>query len=301
MTKKNGHSRGVQHYKCYACNRYFIAGKLSASDLWTAYTSGKQTYAQLASQYGCSTRTIQRKIDKVSILKTTDFPSVVNVLMDTTYFGRTFGVMVFMNSFTGQILYKQYVKNETNALYLQGISEIVRRGITVQSIICDGRKGIFALFPDIPCQLCQFHQIQTITRYLTRKPKLEAGKELRSLVLKLTKIKKETFIYQLQIWKDKWDNFLKERSISTTTGKSFYTHKRLRSAYFSLKRNMPYLFVFEDYIELGIPNTTNMLDGSFSDLKNKLRNHTSTGSLTTCRSMSFLRHKRNPKKSKRIA
>ena len=107
--------------------------------------------------------------------------------MDTTYFGRTFGVMVFMNSFTGQVLYKQYVKNETNALYYQGIEEIVRRGITVQSIIFDGRKGVFELFPDIPCQLCQFHQIQIITRYLTRKPKLEAAVELRSLVRQLTK------------------------------------------------------------------------------------------------------------------
>jgi hypothetical protein len=106
--------------------------------LWEAYTQGKQTYVQLSEQYGCSTRTIQRKIDNADVRKMTEFPSVVNVLMDTTYFGRTFGVMVFMNSFTGQILYKQYVKNETNALYYKGISEIIRRGITVQSIICDG-------------------------------------------------------------------------------------------------------------------------------------------------------------------
>jgi hypothetical protein len=193
--------------------------------------------------------------------------------MDTTYFGRKFGVMVFMDSFTGQVLYKQYVKNETNALYLRGIEEIVRRGISVQSIICDGRKGIFGMFPDIPCQLCQFHQVKTITRYLTRKPKLDAAMELRSLVLQLTKTDKESFINHLQMWKNKWDKFLNERTVSATTGKSYYTHKRLRSAYFSLKRNIPYLFVFQDYKEFGMPNTTNMLDGTFADLKNKLRNH----------------------------
>ena len=39
------------------------------------------------------------------------------------------------------------------------------------------------------------------------------------------------------------------------------------------KRNLPYLFIFEDYEELMIPNTTNALDGQFADLKNKLRNH----------------------------
>lgn len=36
---------------------------------------------------------------------------------------------------------------------------------------------------------------------------------------------------------------------------------------------MPYLFIFEQFAELKIPNTTNALDGSFSNLKNKLRNH----------------------------
>jgi hypothetical protein len=226
------------------CGKHFIADKLSASELWSAYTQGKQTYAQLASLYGCSIRTIQRKIDKAPISKNIEFPSVVNVLMDTTYFGRTFGVMVFMDSFTGLVLYKQYVKTENNALYFQGIKEIVRRGITVQSIICDGRKGVFEMFPDIPCQLCQFHQVKTINRYLTRKPKLEAAVELRSLALQLTKTDKESFIEKLQTWKNKWDKFLNERSVSTKTGKSFYTHKRLRSAYFSLKRNIPYLFVF---------------------------------------------------------
>jgi len=47
----------------------------------------------------------------------------------------------------------------------------------------------------------------------------------------------------------------------------------LRSAYLSLKRHLPYLFTFEDYPDLKIPNTTNALDGQFANLKNKLRNH----------------------------
>ena len=205
--------------------------------------------------------------------KLDEFPSVANVVMDTTYFGRGFGVMVFMDGLTGQTLYKQYVKVETNKSYYSGIEEISQRGIRVQSIIFDGRKGLLQLFSDMPCQMCQFHQIQIITRYLTRKPKLEAVRELRSLTLMLTKYDKQTFIAHFQLWKEKWTDFLSERTVSATTGKSFYTHKRVRSAYFSLRRNLPYLFTFEDYKELGIPNTTNKLDGSFSNLKNKLRNH----------------------------
>ncbi len=49
--------------------------------------------------------------------------------MDTTYFGKTFGVMVFKDSLQGQILLTKYVKQETNKLYIEGIEEIGRRGI----------------------------------------------------------------------------------------------------------------------------------------------------------------------------
>jgi hypothetical protein len=85
---------------------------------------GKQTYTQLASKYNCSTKTIQRKTDTIKVQRQTTFTSVVNVLMDTTYFGRKFGIMVFKDSITGQILFKQYVKQQTSKLYLSGIEEI---------------------------------------------------------------------------------------------------------------------------------------------------------------------------------
>ncbi len=193
--------------------------------------------------------------------------------MDTTYFGRTFGVMVFKDSITGKILFKQYVKYETNNLYLSGIKEITRRGISIQSIVCDGRKGLFQLFNDIPVQMCQFHQIQIVTRYLTRKPKNAASIELRAIALSLTNSSRTQFENQLIQWQNKHQSYLNERTINPITNKSFYTHKRLRSAWHSLKRNLPWLFVFEENKELMINNTTNALDGMFADLKNKLRCH----------------------------
>ena len=60
----------------------------------------KQTYSQIASKYDCSVKTIQRRIDTVKVQGQATFPSIVNVLMDTTYFGRKFGVMVFKGSIT---------------------------------------------------------------------------------------------------------------------------------------------------------------------------------------------------------
>jgi hypothetical protein len=249
------------------------------------YSSGKQTYNQLAERFSCSSKTIQRMLDKATVFKTKEFSCVAVVIMDTTCFGRGFGVMVFKNSLDGMVLYKQYVRYETNALYLAGISEISRRGISIQAIVCDGRQGLFGLFGDIPIQMCQFHQIQIIQRYLTRKPKTQAAIELKKLTLKLTKQTRIEFSNNLNNWYLRWADYLNERSKSPSTGKTYYTHKRLRSAYLSLKRHLPYLFVFEDYKELMIPNTTNALDGQFSNLKNKLRNH---NGLSKERKMKFI-------------
>jgi hypothetical protein len=224
-------------------------------------------------------------LDKTVIIKRKEFSSIAVVVMDTTYFGRGFGVMVFKNSLDGVVLYKQYVRYETNALYLSGISEIRRRGIDIQAIVCDGRQGLFGLFGDIPMQMCQFHQVQIVQRYLTRKPKTQAAIELKKLTLKLTKQSKEDFVNNLNNWYLRWSDYLNERSKSHVTAKTYYTHKRLRSAYLSLKKHLPYLFVFEDYKELMIPNTTNALDGQFANLKNKLRNH---NGLSKVRKMKFI-------------
>ena len=259
--------------------------RINLDELWALYSSGKQTYVQLAERFCCSNKTIQRMLDKATIHKRKEFSSVAVVIMDTTYFGRNFGVMVFKNSLDGVVLYKQYIRYETNALYLAGIAEIRRRGIYIQAIVCDGRQGLFGLFGDVPIQMCQFHQIQIVLRYLTRKPKTEAAIELKKITLKLPKQARVEFVNELDNWYLRWSDYLNERSRSIVTGKTYYTHKRLRSAYLSLKRHLPYLFVFEDYKELMIPNTTNALDGQFSDLKNKLRNH---NGLSKERKMKFI-------------
>ncbi len=193
--------------------------------------------------------------------------------MDTTYWGRNFGVMLFKDSYTGENLLKYYVKSETNALYIQGINELKSQGFEVVAIVCDGRRGLLQSFNETPVQMCQFHQVAIIRRYITKNPKLPASIELKELVAMMKITDKESFIGGLDLWYAKWKPFLNERTINFETGKSHYTHKRLRSAYRSLKTNLNWLFTWYENIELKIPNTTNAIDGHFSDLKNKLRNH----------------------------
>jgi hypothetical protein len=80
------------------------------------------------------------------------------------------------------------------------------------------------------------------------------------------------FSIKLKIHKEFFQNFFSRLQFPDYQ-KSVYTHKKLRSAYNSLKNNLPWLFTWYDNFELNIPNTTNAIDGHFSDLKNKLRNH----------------------------
>mgnify|MGYP001570406437 FL=1 len=77
-------------------------------------------------------------------------------------------------------------------------------------------------------------------------------------------------------WKHDESDFIEEKTVEefvTGRNKCYYTHKKVRSAYLSLKTNLPHLFTHLKYPELNIPNTTNSLDGSFSPLKKKLAAH----------------------------
>lgn len=203
--------------------------------------------------------------------------------MDTTYWGRDFGVMLFKDAYTKENLLKYYVKYETNALYIQGINELKKQHFEVLGIVCDGRKGLLNSFNNIPVQMCQFHQAAIIRRYITKNPKLLASIELKELVAMMTKTDKESFEGGLELWFNKWKSFLNERTINVETGKSHYTHKRLRSAYRSLKTNLEWLFTWYDYYHLDIPNTTNAIEGHFSDLKNKMRNHNGLSKERKCK------------------
>lgn len=193
--------------------------------------------------------------------------------MDTTYFGRNYGVMVFRDSKAKRNIFWKFLEYETIAEYANGVDYLTKQGYKIKAIVCDGRKGIFQRFKDIPVQMCQFHQVAIIRRYLTKKPKLEASIELLTISQKLTKTDENSFKAMLSIWYKKWKEFLKEKTINQETNKWHYTHSRVRSAYFSLEHNLEYLFTYEKHKELEIPNTTNSLEGIFTDVKTNVRVH----------------------------
>ena len=85
------------------------------------------------------------------------------------------------------------------------------------------------------------------------RPKLEAGKELKKILSRLTQTTEKNFTQKLDEWY--------EKSISSTTRKLHYTHSRIRAAYRSLRTNLLYLFTYKKYKHLSISNTINALEG----------------------------------------
>lgn len=193
--------------------------------------------------------------------------------MDTTYWGRNFGVVVFKDWRTKRVLWRKFVRYETIADYQEGIAWLEGHNFKIEGIVCDGLRGMFQLSSRYRVQMCQYHQLRIVQRYLTRKPELSASIELLELTNLLCKTDKESFSGAFTEWCERWDTFLKERTQDKRTGKSYYVHKRLRSAWLSLKRNMSHLWIWYDYKDVDIPNTNNALEGMFADLKTKLRNH----------------------------
>jgi hypothetical protein len=190
-----------------------------------------------------------------------------------TFWGRGYGVLVFRSWDLRQNLYWTEVQTERIIDYVEGRKILEDLGYTFEAIVLDGKRGVRDAFRDIPVQICHFHQIAAVKRYLTGKPKLEASKELWLITCTLPRTDEETFLKCLNEWHATWKIFLMERTPSPDGRRWQYTHRRIRSAYRSLKTNLPFLFTYQKYPELNIPNTTNSLDGSFTHLKDLLRLH----------------------------
>lgn len=195
--------------------------------------------------------------------------------MDATFFGRNYGFLVARAN--GKNIIWKEIDGEKILYYREILKNLKSVEFPFSSFVIDGRRGVKTLlkemFPNFPVQHCQFHQKKTVINYISTKPRLEASKELLSLTKNLVYTTKEEFSGNLQEWHIRWEEFLKEKTENLLTGRKTYTHKRLRSAYFSLKRNLPHLFTCLEFPALNIPNTTNSCDGSFAHWKQKVKIH----------------------------
>lgn len=222
---------------------------------------------------GRGTKWVKARLEQVAVTKKPLTPQPTVFIADTTFFGRTWGVCVFRAPQLKRNPWWTDVTKELMTHYHYGRKILEERGWVFQAVVIDGRRGMIKVFEGIPIQVCQFHQMRTVTKYLTRKPETAAGQALRSIMLQLTRSTETEFTALLHSWKKAYPHILTDKTYVTGTKHWYYTHKKTRSAYLSMERNLPRLFTYLRYPELNIPNTTNSLDGSFTHLKDKVNIH----------------------------
>lgn len=182
-------------------------------------------------------------------------------------------MIVFRDFYGKENLWWKFTIEEKVSDYLEGKLYLESLGYVILSVTMDGLPGLANVFKEFPVQFCHFHQAQIIRRYVTENPKLIQGHELLDLVKVLTFTEEQIFTHKLRLYIDRHRNFLNEKTTDLLTGKSFFTHPRLRSAIHSLIRNLPNLFAFQKYPDLRIPTTINALEAHFSHIKDVVRIH----------------------------
>jgi len=236
---------------------------------------------ELTAKYHYSRQWVQEKIHTYQPQTKQRVPREVILVLDATFFGKRidkFGLIIAKDVITLEPVSYHFITTESIKKYKHLRLDIEAQGFTIKAITIDGKRGLYSLFADIPIQMCHFHQQGILTRYLTKKPKLQASIDLKRISSYLGKVSAKRFAILLACWHKRYETFLKAKTYNQETNKWNYTHRRVRSAYRSLISNLPYLLATKNNPELAIPNTTNHLDGGlFSPMKILLKIHRGIG------------------------
>ncbi len=174
-------------------------------------------------------------------------PCEVVILVNATYWGHDFGVITIKDAHRKNVLWKKFIyRNERIADYSEGVKYLEDNHFRIKGIVCDGLCGLTRSLERYPVQYCQFHQVKFVSQKLTKHPESEAGKELLDLCRLMFRTDKESFIGALDKWYARYNEYLFERSDPDEKERTHYLHKRLRSAYLSLYRNMDNMWIWYD-------------------------------------------------------
>lgn len=152
-------------------------------------------------------------------------------------------------------------------------------GLKIESITCDGHPSILKAIKradkNIIIQRCIVH-IQRICKiWLTHKPKSQAGNDLLELIKNIHLIKDRTqwgyWVVNLIKWYEQYKDFVNEKVLNPSTGRTWYKHRMVRRAFVTIKRALPDMFHYLD--NNSIPSNTNGLESFFGHLKDNLSIH----------------------------
>jgi hypothetical protein len=235
---------------------------------------------KIAKEKACSTRSIHRLFEVY--LNNPPTPQIkennnCHLIIDGTYFGDT----CLLNYFDNDLKHLQYfevVKDENYFDFKLGLELLQKTGLNIKSITSDDHRGLIMaineVLPHIVHQRCIIHVQRMSLAYLTRRPKYQAGIDLRKIIKDLHKVNspggRVEWISRFQSWSARYYDFLRERTISLSD-KRLYKHFKIRQVRTLVNNTSPHLFYYLD--NPNIPKSTNALESRFSYLKNDVLVH----------------------------
>lgn len=197
-----------------------------------------------------------------------------HLLLDATFLHRPVSIVAIMDAQTRKIICGQHGVRESSPHEMFAfLSRLQLEELQPKSFTVDGNgptmRVLEKLWPEAVIQRCLVHVQRQGLMWCRIRPKRIDAKKLRKIFLKLPHIKSYA---QAQIWRQElktWEkNYGTKIKNQPGHGRVFSDLKRARSL---LIKALPNLFHYLKNSK--IPNSTNLLEGYFSRLKAKYRNH----------------------------
>jgi transposase-like protein len=178
-----------------------------------------------------------------------------------------------MDSMNQKIIGHRYVKKESFKDAYPWFVNLKQQGLDPMFIITDGHRSIIhamqLVWPQAKLQRCLYHIQHEGMRWLRSYPKTEAGKDLRTILSKLSQIKtmqeRDGFIKSYGDWLNKYQRLV--LSLPRTT----VAYKDLQRTIVLINNALPDMFYYLE--DRNINSTTNALEGFHSRLKADYRRH----------------------------
>jgi hypothetical protein len=197
-----------------------------------------------------------------------------HVILDGTFIHRPRSIIALMDGQTHMLMAGQYGVSESSESQLGEFMEsLKKKGLRPSSFTIDGNpsvmRTIYRLWPGMTVQRCLVHIQRQGLSWCRISPKTPYARRLRKIFSKVSSIHtladRDHFLGLVIDWESQYGT---EVSTRPSTGYVFSDIKRARSM---LIRALPDMFHYLD--DPRIPTSTNGLEGYFSRLKNRYRQH----------------------------
>lgn len=202
-----------------------------------------------------------------------DYSKVRYVIYDATYFHKDGCLLNLMNATNQKIIAHTYVKKENFTDSYSWFINLKRQGLNPVFLTTDGERSVTRairlVWPGVKLQRCLYHIQHEGMRWLRTYPKTEAGKELRAILSRVSRIKtlqeRDAFVQTYTDWVRKYREFV------LSLPRLDIAFKDLQRAMVLLNNALPDMFHY--LTDSNVPSTTNSLESFHSRLKSDYQRH----------------------------